>query len=232
MTTDRRLSVLAGASYLLTHFTSVGAVVLYGPMLTVPGWAAQAGSGPLQLLGALLDVVLAVGIVGTAVFLLPLVRRRTLVGAAGYLSLRGVEAAVVLMGAAAVMAAVSMRAAGADPAGAGAMVALYDMAFLVGPGLIVPVHTVLLATVLWRYRLTPRLIPLLGFVGGPLVLASNLTVLFGVQDQVSALVALAAVPVFAWEISLASFLIARGLRGDVAARGDGANVSALAARTT
>lgn len=212
MLNNRRLGVLAGSSYFLTHVTSVAAVALYGPMLLPDsGWASEGGAGTIQLVGAILDVLLALGVVGSAVFLVPLLRPMSGLGGVGYLVLRSLEAAVILVGVAAVIGAVTMRAADADPASTDVLVMLYRQAFLVGPGLVVPVHTVLLAFLLWRHRLAPRFIAVLGFVGGPLVLVSNLTVLFGVQEQVSAAVMLAAVPVFAWEISLALRLITRSL---------------------
>ncbi|GMA36768.1 DUF4386 domain-containing protein [Demequina litorisediminis] len=210
MANDRTLGVLAGVSYLVTHVTSVGAVTLYGAMLTDDGWAGASDGDARYLAGAMLDVVLAVAVVATAAFLWPLLRRRSAVGPVAYLALRVTEAATILAGASAVVAGVALRGAG-EAASAGAMVELYRAAFLVGPGLVVPFHTVVLAAVLWRHRLAPRWIPLLGFVGGPLVLVSNLTVLLGLQEQVSALVMAAAVPVFAWEISLAVWLITRGI---------------------
>ena len=74
--------------------------------------------------------------------------------------------------------------------------------------LIVPVHTVLLAWLLWRRRLVPRIIAALGLLGGPLVGAMNLAVMFGLTGPVAAL----ALPVFAWEVGLAGHLILRGLR--------------------
>ena len=49
----------------------------------------------------------------------------------------------------------------------------------------------------------PRFIAVLGLVGGPLICASAIAVLFGAYDQLSAVGAAAALPVFAWELSLA-----------------------------
>ncbi len=211
MTTYRRPGALAGAVYLLTHVTSVGAVVLYGAMLTDDGWSEGTSSALPQQLGALLDVVLAVAIVGTAVALYPHVRRRSETGAIAYVGLRVLEAAIAAVGAVLVMAAVQMRDIG-QPDVASGLVETYAWAFFVGPGLVVGVHTAMLATVLLRHRLVPAWITWLGLVGAPLVTASNLLIFFGVQDQVSTTASLAAVPIFAWEISLALFLILKGLR--------------------
>ena len=50
----------------------------------------------------------------------------------------------------------------------------------------------------------------LGLIGGPLVFASSAAVLFGLYEQVSVWGSIAAIPVFAWEMSLAVWLIAKG----------------------
>ncbi|WP_062287772.1 DUF4386 domain-containing protein [Demequina phytophila] len=213
MTTARRMAGAAGALYLVTHVTSVAAVMLYGGMITDDAWLTGDGSGAPQLLGALLDVVLALAVVGTALFLHPLLRRDAPVGARAYVALRGLEAGVILIGAVSVIALVALRDAGEAGGAAGiALRELYSGTFLVGAGLVVGVHTVVLATVLWRLRAVPRWIPALGIAGAILVTASNLTVMFGLQGEITTARSLAAVPIFVWEISLAITLLTRGLR--------------------
>ncbi|WNM25269.1 DUF4386 domain-containing protein [Demequina capsici] len=211
MATPRRPGALAGAMYLLTHVTSVGAVILYGPMLDDDRWSGGTGSGLPQQLGALSDVVLAVAVVGTAVALFPHVRRRSETGAMAYVGLRVLEASIAAVGAVLVIAAVQMRAAGEASVAAG-LVEAYRWAFFVGPGLVVGFHTTILAAVLLRHRLVPAWITWLGLAGAPLVTASNLLIFFGREDQVSVTASLAAVPIFAWEVSLALFLLIKGLR--------------------
>ncbi|WP_062299664.1 DUF4386 domain-containing protein [Demequina maris] len=213
MHTDRRLAALAGALYLVTHVTSVGAVILYGPMVTDDAWLAGTDPGTPQLVGALLDVALAVAALGTGLFLFPLLRRHARVGSLSYVTLRGLEAGVILIGATAVVALVALRDAGEAAGAAGlALRELYSGTFLVGAGLVVGVHTVVLASVLWRLRAVPRWIPAVGIAGAVLVTASNLTVMFGLQGEVTTARSVAAIPIFVWEISLAITLLARGLR--------------------
>lgn len=210
MSNPRLLAAVAGACYLITHVTSVGAAVLYGGTGFDPD-APLAGRVPV-LVGGLLEVVLAVAVVGTAVALYPLLRRHSPATAAGYLGLRTLEASVILVGVVALLPVVARPAVPTGPGlsvdAAWALRLVHDWTFLVGPGLIVPVHTVLLAVCLLRTRLVPRFIPILGIVGGPLVGAMNVAVLFGVTG----VVAPAVLPVFAWEIGLASYLLVRGLR--------------------
>jgi hypothetical protein len=48
----------------------------------------------------------------------------------------------------------------------------------------------------------PQRIALLGLIGGPLVTASGVAVLFGLYEQVSPVAAITALPETAWEASL------------------------------
>jgi hypothetical protein len=92
------------------------------------------------------------------------------------------------------------------------LVALHDWTFLFGPGLAIGVNTLLLAYLMYRSRLVPRLIAVIGLTGGPLIFASAAAVLFGLYEQVSAWGMIAAIPVFVWEMSLAVWLIVKGFR--------------------
>jgi hypothetical protein len=132
----------------------------------------------------------------------------------GYVGLGRLEAGIIAVGVVPLLAVVTLRQAGAADDGAlgTALVALHDWTFLLGPGLVCGTNTVLLAALLLRSGLVPRFIPVLGLVGGPLVLASNAAQLFGVFDQVSPWAAVGAVPVFAWEICLALYLLVKGFR--------------------
>jgi hypothetical protein len=84
--------------------------------------------------------------------------------------------------------------------------------FLLGPGLIIGINSLLLAYLMYRSGLVPRWIAVVGLVGGPLVLVSSTAVLFGGYEQVSAMAGLGAFPVFVWEMSLAVYLLVRGFR--------------------
>ncbi|MBM6399289.1 DUF4386 domain-containing protein [Phycicoccus sonneratiae] len=206
----RRTERLAGALFLLTHVTSVGAVLLYGPGGVDP--TRPLAGRTAVLTGALLEVVLAVAVVGTSVALYPLVRSRAAGLAPAYVATRTLEAAVILTGVVALLPVVAVPGsadpAALDPGTAGALVGLHAWTFLVGPGLVCPVNTVVLAWLLHRDRMVPRVVTLLGLVGGPLIGLANLAVMSGLTGTL----AVAAVPIFAWEVSLAVVLLVRGLR--------------------
>lgn len=210
MDSTRRTAVIAGVCYLITHVTSVGAVILYGSVVTRSDLAAVSGVHGRLLLGVLLEVILAMANIGTAVALFPVARRYNEGLALGYVGLRTLEAAVIAVGVVPLMALTTL------PAGAVAvgttLVALHNGTFLVGPGFVVGVNTVLMAYLMYRSRLVPRIIPVLGLIGGPVVFVSSAAQLFGLYSQFASWLPATAVPAFAWEISFALYLIIKGFR--------------------
>ena len=53
---------------------------------------------------------------------------------------------------------------------------------------------------------------MLGLVGGPLVVASGIGVLFGLFDKGGTVQAIATIPEFLWELSLGIYCTVRGFR--------------------
>ncbi|MFZ2528261.1 MAG: DUF4386 domain-containing protein [Rhodococcus sp. (in: high G+C Gram-positive bacteria)] len=214
----------AGILYLVTHVTSVVAVALYAPLREQPGSVA-AGGGPAVTVAGLLDVVLALAVVGTSIALYPIVRRTAESLAVGYVALRTLEAGVILVGVVAGLAVLTLDVTaatalpGAPDSAAGAAqsaAAVHGWTFLVGPGLICPVNTLVLAFALRRSGLVPRWITTLGLVGAPLVFALNIAVAvtdrgFYPMSTVAAeypVLGILVAPIFLWEISLAVYLLA------------------------
>jgi hypothetical protein len=219
----RRTAAVAGALYLVTFVTSIPALVLKAPVLRDPSWILDAGDGSGVRWAVLLEVVLALACVGTAVVLLPVVRRGGEAAALGFVAARTVEASLIVVGAVCLLAVVTLgggsAVAGADPGSAvlaaTTLVAVHDGAFLLGPGLVPAVNAVLLGSVLYRCRLVPRVVPVVGLVGAPLLAVSATATLFGVHDQVSVTAAVAAVPIALWELSLGVWLVVVGFRPTV-----------------
>ncbi len=141
--------------------------------------------------------------------------------ALGFFAVRVLEASVIVTGVISLLSVVSLRQALAGAAGADtpslviagkSLLAIHNWTFLVGPGLIPGVNALLLGTLMYRSALVPRAIPVLGLIGGPLLLASATATLLGVYPQVSVWSAIATIPVALWEMSLGVWLVARGFR--------------------
>jgi hypothetical protein len=219
MTAERRAALAAGIFFLITEVAAIAGLMLYGPVLDDRGYALGGGADGRVQLGALFEMVLAVAIIGTGVALYPVLRRRFEGAALGYVCGRLLEAAVILVGAVAVLSVVTLRqdiadgaAAGSGEQVAGALVAVHDWTFLFGPGVVLGLNSIVLAYMMFRTGLVPRPIAVLGLVGGSLITVSAVAVMYDVYEQTSAIGYLMALPVFAWEVAVALWMVLKGFR--------------------
>jgi hypothetical protein len=218
MNPTRKTALVAGIFYLITEVTAIGAMLSYGPILTDPTFIVSAsGSDTGVLIGAFLEVLLAIAVVGSSVTLYPVIKTYGGGLALGYVAGRLIEAAIILVGVMSLLTILTLRHGGGADADAAitvgrSLVALHDWTFLFGPKLALGVNTVLLATLMFRSRLVPRPIAVLGLVGGSLVFVSGTAVLFGAYADLSTLGFAAAMPVLACELSLALWMIIKGFR--------------------
>ena len=91
------------------------------------------------------------------------------------------------------------------------LVAIHDWTFLLGPGFCVGVNGLLLGWLMYSSGLMPPRLALLGVIGGPLIFASSILVLFDVYEQ-DGLHTIFSVPEAAFEASFAIYLIVKGFR--------------------
>ena len=216
----RNTAIAAGVLYLITHVTSVGSFFLYGPILTDARYIIDAGPDTQVLMGVFFEVILALAVVGTSVALYPVVKRWSEGFALGYVGLRTLEAGIIVVGVIPLLNVVTLRhlvgTTSTDSAAfitlGSALVEFHNWTVLLGPGLVCGVNTVLMAYLMYRSRLVPRFIPVLGLIGGPLVFALNTAKMFGIYEQFPSWSAIAVLPIFAWEVTLAIWLIAKGFK--------------------
>ena len=189
------------------------------PVLNDPTYILTAGDDTRILLGCLLDVVTALACIGTAVALFAVLRRHDETSALGFVTARVYEAGVILVGVVSLLAVVTLRQdvggpSAADPAtvliAGHSLVAVRDATFLLGPGVVPAVNALLLAPILYRSRLVPRIMPVIGLIGAPLLLASTLATMFGAYEQMSTPAAVLGLPIATWELSLGIWMIVKG----------------------
>jgi hypothetical protein len=167
-------------------------------------------------LGACLDLVNALACIGTAVVLFPVLKLHSETLALGFVTARMLEAAVIVVGVLSVLTVVTMRTPGATGAEADSLrtvgqtlIAVRDWTFLLGPNVMAGLNALLLGTLLYRSGLVPRVIPTLGLIGAPLILAVTLATTFGLTQHGSAWWIVVA-PIFVWELSLGIYLLLKG----------------------
>ncbi len=213
MSPHRKTSLAAGVLYLLT-FVSIPTLALYG---SVKGANYILGAGPDTgaLVGALLEIIVALAGIGTAVALFPVVKRQNEGVALGFVASRTLEAAGIFASVACLLTVVTLRQEGAGASAlvtSHALVALYDRLFLITQSFIPAVNALLLGYLLYQSRLVPRALPLLGLIGAPLLVAADLAVLFDLIGRTSTPALVTALPIALWEFSLGVWLVVKGFK--------------------
>jgi hypothetical protein len=205
----RKIAFVAGALFVITFITSIpAALFLYSPVLDHANYIVGAGADSRIAFGALLEMILIVANIGTAVVLFPILKRQNEGLALGYVAARIVESTFIGIGIVSLLAIVTLRQDVGGAGGAGSLVpvgrslvAMHDWTFLLGPGYL-----------MYRSGLVPRGMAMLGLIGGPLIIASGTAVLLGVFKAGSAPQIIATVPEFVWELSLGIYLMVKGFK--------------------
>jgi hypothetical protein len=219
----QKIARVTGVLFIITFIAAIPAFyVFYDPVLNDPDYIVGAGADTSVFWGALLEVITVIANIGTAVVLYPIVKRQNEGVALGYVTARVLESAVIMVGIFSVLSVVTLRQDLAGSAGADAatlvtagtsLVAVHDWTFLFGPGLLAGVgNGMLLGYLMYHSGLVPRRMAMLGLIGGPVLTAGFVGVLFGVFEAGSVWQGIATVPEFFWELSLGIYLIVKGFR--------------------
>jgi hypothetical protein len=213
MNSLRKTSLIAGVLYLLT-FVSIPTLVLYGSVKG-PNYILGPGPDTPVIIGGILEIIVALAGIGTAVVLYPVLRNQNKSAALGLVAARILESGTIFVGVAFILSIVTLRQAGA---GAGelvmshGLVALYDRIFLLGQSFMPAICDLLLGFMLYQSRLVPRGLSLIGIVGGPVLLFGYFAILFGLIGQHAPLAGLFAILVALFEFSLGIYLVVKGFR--------------------
>ncbi len=222
MDSMRKTALVAGILYLIT-FISVATLSLYMPVLKDPAYILSSGGDTGLRWGALIDVIVALAGIGTAITLYPVVRRQNETFALGFVTSRVIEGAMLLTGVVSLLSLASLHqvgaAAGADSTAlltsGGSFVGTYNAAFLIGG----------------------TLMPAIGLVGGVLMTSSVIGQILGINEKISVWSLIALLPIFAWELSLGLWMAIKGFKSSsplmaesAATRSDGRETTAAPAR--
>jgi hypothetical protein len=220
MDSTRKTALVAGIFYLIT-FISIPTLALYGPVKNHRDWILGSGGHTAVLVGGFLELIVALAGIGTAVTLYPVVKRQNEGAALGFVAARVLEASMIFAGVVSLLSLLTLRQhlGGAAGANAGALVttaashvAVYNWTFLLGQSLMPGINALLLGTLLYRSRLVPRVIPVVGLIGAPLLITAVFASLLSGSVPAPSWTALAALPVAAWELSLGIWLVVKGFK--------------------
>jgi hypothetical protein len=225
---EQRTARIMGAWFLGTFVFSIPAFWFYDPLLNHAGYVVGNGQDRRIAIGALLEICLAVCGIATAVVIFPIAKRANESVALGYVASRTVESILILIGVLSLLSVVALRqdlATGTTSSSliddARSLLALHDQTSLLGPQFCAGLgNGILLGYLMWRSRLLPRPMVLIGLVGGPLAVLAGIGVLLGVWGMHSGLPVALTAPEAIWELSLSVWLLARGFRPSPILTGD------------
>ncbi len=216
----RRTALVAGVLYLLTFHSSIPAVFLLDPALTNPEYILGTVPEGTVRLGAFLDLVNVLALIGTAVALFSVTKRQHEGFALGFVTTRMLEAAVLSVGILTMLSIVTLRGSGTDDAAmvtvGQSLVAIRDWSFIIGTGM-AAANALMLGTLMYRSRLVPRAIPALGLIGvvtfGSWVIGNIL----GVTETGTPWQSIGVAPIFFWELALGLWMAFIGFRAPAVA---------------
>jgi hypothetical protein len=206
----------------LLTFVSIPTLTLYGPARD-PNFIVGPGPDTGIFVGGVLEMIVALAGIGTAVALFPVVRRQNESVALGFVGARVLEASAIFVGVGCLLTVVTLRQAGAGADGlvvGRALVGMYDRMFLLGQSFMPAVNALLLGSLLYQSRLVPRILPIVGLIGAPLLVVGDVFVLFDLIGRTSTPAALTALPIALWELSLGVWLVVKGFRPSPLLSGD------------
>jgi hypothetical protein len=215
----RRIATFTGWLWIVTFVTSIPArFIFYAPVLDEPNYVTGAGSAAWALLatGAVLELILIIANVGTAVVPYPIHKRVNEAGAVAYVSARIVECVFIAIGIVSILAIATLRAdapSGTSAALGQGLEAVYEWSFRLGPGFIVGVgNGLILGWLMYTSGLVPRRMAMLGLIGGPLIILAGILVIYDVIDAGGAIQGVMTIPEAFWELSLGIYLVVKGFR--------------------
>jgi hypothetical protein len=209
----RKTALIAGAIYLLT-FVSIPTLSLYAP-IHMSNYVISDGPDTKVVIGAILELIVGLAGIATAVVLYPVLKKQNESGALGLVASRVLEAAMIFGGVAFLLTIVSLRQGGVGNEAVitgQALVTMYDRIFLIGQSLMPAVNDLLLGFLFYHSRLIPRALALIGIIGSFLLVSGDVAIMFGVLEQRAPSTALAAVPVAIFELALGIWLVVKGFR--------------------
>jgi Domain of unknown function (DUF4386) len=211
MNSSRKTSLIAGVLYLLT-FVSIATLALYEEVKTA-NYLIGTGSDTSAIIGGLLEIIVALAGIATAVVLFPVLKKQNETMALGLVAARILESGTIFVGVAFILSIVTLHQEGAGAEALGishALVTLYHRIFLLGQSFMPAVCDLLLGVLLYKSRLVPRVIAVIGIIGAPVLIVGYLTVMFGLFGRLDLLPSLSAVPVALFEFSFGIWLIVKG----------------------
>ena len=216
----RRIATFTGWLWITTFVTSILARFFFYASVRDHQGNYVTGAGneahTLIAIGALLEILLIISNIGTAVVPYSIHKRVHEAGAVAFVAARLVECTFIAIGIVCMLAISTLRQdalSGTNAALGQGIFAVYEWTFRIGPGVIVGVgNGLILGWLMYTSGLVPPRLALFGLVGGPLIIISGALVILNVIAAGGAVQSVMTIPEFIWELGIGIYLIVKGYR--------------------
>ncbi len=217
---DKKNATTTGVFFILAAVTSIIGLALYDPVLNNPDYLILGAKKSNQIvLGAVMELILAITATGTAIMLYPYLRKFNESWGLGYVCFRLLEVVFIVIGTVSVLALVTLSHAytmanapnmGNFKAIGTVLKGIHDWTFMLGPNFMLGINTLIYSSIFYTSKLIPQKIAVIGIVGAVFIFIASLLEMFGFILQISVAGILLAIPIFIYEMTLAVWLIRKG----------------------
>lgn len=234
----RRAATIVGWLFIVTYVTSISAKIGFYPPLLDGNYVTGPGDDSRVLWGAFAECILIIANIGTATALYTVVKHRYPNLGLSFIAARIMESVFIGVGILAVLTVVTLRqdyAAADEQSAVGlaavgdAFLVMWEWTFNLGPMFVVGVgNGCVLGWMMWRSRLVPRRLSVLGLIGGPFIVASGSAAVLGLIEPGGAFQQLTCAPEFFWELGFGIYLVVKGFKTPTATQGADAPAAEVA----
>ena len=218
--TTKKSERIIGVLFILAAITAIIGLILYNPILMDDNYLINGSKHANQvILGALLELILVISVVGTSTTMFPILRKYNETIALWHVCFRFLEAVIITVGIISVLSLLTLsqefvtvttpNIVSFEVSGT-VLKAIHDWTFLLGPNFMLGINTMMYSYIFYKSKLLPRFIPILGMIGSTLVFLAASLEMFGVISQISTWGFMLSLPIFANEMILAVWLIVKG----------------------
>lgn len=208
MKLPRKTAFWAGFFYLLT-FVSIPTLSLYLPIHNI-NFLIRNDTNIDVIIGGLLEITVALSGIITSIILYNVLKEQNQTLAIGLIASRILEAATIFVGVSFVLASVKLHKIEANETYteiAHTLAILYDSIFTIGQAFIPAIDDIILGILLYKSRIVPRSLAVLGIAGAFPLIIGFLFILFGIIERTSIFAGLSAIMVATFEFSLGIYFV-------------------------
>ncbi|SDN08257.1 protein of unknown function [Psychrobacillus sp. OK028] len=224
MDSNQKSAKIVGVLFFVAAISAVIGLLLYDPILNGSDYLVQGSEYSTQIaLGALMELILVVSVIGTATTMFPILKKYNETLALWHVSFRFLEAVIIAFGIISVLSLLTLSQnfvaegpvdSSSYQASSILLIAIHDWTFMLGPLFMLGINTIVYSYIFYKTNLVPRPLAILGMSGAMFVFVNAVLVLFGVVEQLSAW-GILALPVAAFEMILAGWLLIKGFNESV-----------------